>query len=218
MSELRLFPLMTVVFPGQRVPLHIFEPRYRQLVQEVLETDEAFGIVLIKSGRAEEPAAEPVDIGCTVRIVHMEELPDGRYNVICEGERFFRIRQTLGKRPYLLADVELLPPPDDANSEEALRAAEGVAERFAELLRLQLASQSCWQRRFSAPQRPLALINHVGARVEAPPFVKQEVLGRDTAVGQLELLEKIVAAEIVAMNGRVATHRRERHAGLGVLN
>ena len=215
MPRLPLFPLQIVVFPGEEVPLHIFEPRYRQLVRDITDTGDAFGIALLRrGGRAEETH----EIGCTVRIEAAEQFPDGRYNIICRGEQRFRIIDRLDAAPYWIAEVELLEEPHDAESDDAYSAFEETSDLFRQHLGLTLALQSSWQRRFRLPQRPTTLINHIGAQVEAPPSVKQEVLKAPTAVEQLRLLARLLRATNRQLNDRVNLHQRQRWSGLGVAN
>ena len=108
-SVIPVFPLNTVVFPGQHLPLHIFEPRYRQLVQDVLGEDREFGIALIAQGREVGGGAEPVAVGCAVRITEVQELPDGRYNIVLGGITKFRITSEDHSRSYRLANIEPIP-------------------------------------------------------------------------------------------------------------
>ena len=124
-----IFPLNTVVFPGQQLPLHIFEPRYLRLVADVMRDEGEFGIALIESGREVGGGAVPREVGCAVRITELQEAPGGRYNVICSGTRRYRIVQALEEAPYLRAEVEFLPPPTDAGDEEAAELAVGRGGR-----------------------------------------------------------------------------------------
>ena len=218
MPVLPLFPMHVVVFPGQRQQLHIFEPRYRRLVREVLDEEAPFGIVLIKRGREVGGGAVPVDTGCAVRIREHQELEDGRYNLLCEGTQRFRIRDLLGEEPFLRAEVEFLPEPEDASDEATQEAAAGVAEQLAEHMRLVLALQDGWQREFRFPAPPARLADHAGARLEAPAQIKQQVLEAPTVGRRLELLSKRLQIENRVLAERVVLHRRQKLAGLGVLN
>jgi Lon protease-like protein len=99
-SRLPLFPLNLVLFPGELLPLHIFEPRYRQLLKDCLEGDQRFGITT-----ADPPAGGA--IGCVARVRGAEPLPDGRSNIVVLGERRFGIRALLDEgTPYAVAAVE----------------------------------------------------------------------------------------------------------------
>jgi Lon protease-like protein len=91
----RLFPLPNVVlFPGALLPLHIFEPRYRQMTSDALEGDRLITMVLLKPGHESEYDGSPpiFDTGCIGRIIYHEMLPDGRSNLILKGLRRVRIQ------------------------------------------------------------------------------------------------------------------------------
>jgi len=105
-APLPLFPLGSVLFPGMLLPLHIFEPRYRLLVKRSIESDEPFGIVLIKSGPEVGGPAEPHRIGTTAKIMGSTPLPGGRSFIIARGDRRFEIGSIDAERePYLVAQV-----------------------------------------------------------------------------------------------------------------
>ncbi len=104
MSDLLpLFPLPTVVlFPGVFLPLHIFEPRYREMVEDALATDRLIGMVLLRDGwDSDYDGCPPVyPIGCSALITHCEKLPDGRYNIVLRGLDRFRIVEEDQTRAY----------------------------------------------------------------------------------------------------------------------
>ena len=108
---LPLFPLRVVLLPGEFLPLHIFEERYKLMIEQCREEDRPFGVVL-----ADEKGVR--NFGCSARIVKvMEEFPDGRMNILTRGEGRFRILHTNDDRPYLTADVEFFDDrPEDAPS------------------------------------------------------------------------------------------------------
>ena len=218
MPILRMFPLNTVVFPGQRLPLHIFEPRYRQLVREVLDEQGEFGIALIKQGREAGGGATPVDVGCAVRIVDAAETEDGRWDLICEGTRRFRITENLGEDPYLRSEVEFLGTPDDVDDEATQETAQELADVYGDHLRLVLSLQDCWQREFPLPRSTTALADLIAGRMEIPQSVKQELLELPAVAGRLEMLVKVLQVENGQLSRRLAGHQRKRFAGFGVLN
>ena len=95
-ATIPLFPLPNVVlFPNVFLPLHIFEPRYRQMVHQALAADRMIGMVLLKPGyEADYEQTPPVyDIGCAGTITHVERLPDGRFNIVLKGIEKFRVEQ-----------------------------------------------------------------------------------------------------------------------------
>ena len=104
-EELPLFPLHVVLYPEMPLPLHIFEPRYREMVMRCREEDTAFGVVLIRDGEEAGAPAVPHAIGTTARIDQFEELPDGKMNVVVTGETRFHVLETFHQQPYLTARV-----------------------------------------------------------------------------------------------------------------
>ena len=96
---LPLFPLPLVLFPGVPLPLHIFEPRYQQLLADTLEGDRRFGIVFHPEGRPEQ-ALPTGHVGCVARIHNTEALDDGRSNIIVVGEERFALER-LVPTPHL---------------------------------------------------------------------------------------------------------------------
>ncbi len=127
---LPLFPLDNVLFPDMLMPLHIFEPRYRLLVDRSLEKDAPFGIVLIQNGEEVGPAAVPHRIGTLARIVAHAPLPDGRSLITVQGGRRFEIDAvSADEEPYLLGRVRYL---SDAPEEAQRSLANTVAEAYAD--------------------------------------------------------------------------------------
>ncbi len=95
-ATIPLFPLPNVVlFPNVFLPLHVFEPRYRQMVHQALAADRMIGMVLLKPGyEAQYEQAPPIyDIGCAGTITHVERLPDGRFNIVLKGIEKFRVER-----------------------------------------------------------------------------------------------------------------------------
>jgi Lon protease-like protein len=109
--DLPLFPLKTVLFPGMPLPLHIFEERYKLMIQTCLDAGQVFGVVLIRKGReALGPLADTYPIGCTARITQVEQLPDGRMNILAIGhERFRMLSLDNQSMPYLIGTVKSFP-------------------------------------------------------------------------------------------------------------
>jgi uncharacterized protein len=109
---LPIFPLPNLVlFPQTRIPLHVFEPRYRQLVADVVESDQRFGIVLLRPGwETDYFGAPPVHVcGTMGRIEQTMALDDGRYNIVLFGETRFRIIDEVAREPYRTVRVTAWP-------------------------------------------------------------------------------------------------------------
>jgi len=116
-SFLPLFPLELVLFPGTPLPLHIFEPRYKELISECLDRKKLFGVVRAK----EEGVAE---IGCTAEIITIsKKYPDGRMDIVTEGRERFEVVQLNQERSFLQAEVLYLQhEPGDATDQEIAQA------------------------------------------------------------------------------------------------
>lgn len=114
-ETLPLFPLSTVLLPGASLPLHVFEPRYRQLMHDLVTgtvPGESFGVVAIRPGwRTEIAELEQLHlVGCTARLRDVRRLPDGRFDIITTGERRFRLLDVDAvSAPYLCGQVEWIP-------------------------------------------------------------------------------------------------------------
>jgi len=112
MSDLLpLFPLPNVVlFPNVFLPLHIFEPRYRQMVADALATDRLIGMVLLRPGWERQYEQQPpiYSVGCSGVITHAEQLADGRYNIVLRGVERFRILEEDRALSYRRAEIEAL--------------------------------------------------------------------------------------------------------------
>lgn len=107
-----IFPLPDVVFfPETELPLHIFEPRYRELVADALEGDRTIGIQLLNpAGPADDDGRPGVfEIGCAGKIVDYEPLDDGRSNVLLRGVFRYRLGPEVKGKPYRIAEVEQMP-------------------------------------------------------------------------------------------------------------
>jgi len=120
---LPLFPLPdTVLFPGMPLPLHIFEPRYRKMVEDALGTQRTIGMTLLKPGWEEGYEGRPpiYPVGCSGVISRHERLEDGRYNIVLRAQSRFRVLEEHEGEPYRLATVETLT--DEAGDPEALDA------------------------------------------------------------------------------------------------
>src|SRR5215831_3844462 len=112
-ETLQLFPLGTVLFPGLLLPLHIFEERYRQLVRDLQAGPEPrrFGVVAIRQGR--ETGVDGIqalyEVGCTATLRQVNELEDGRYDIVTVGTDRFLLTGLDDSKPYLQGKVDLLP-------------------------------------------------------------------------------------------------------------
>jgi Lon protease-like protein len=201
-SELGLFPLPIVLVPTERIPLHIFEPRYKELIDECIELGEEFGLVLATGDGAVH------EIGTRARVAQVVEvLDDGSMNIVVEGGERFRLLELTSGRAFTTGMVE--PVQDD--DEPALGAdAERALEVFTELAEVSESDVDV-----PDPLSPLYDFE-LAARVDFAVEAKQELLSmtspraRMTAlVGLLEVALEAVKLELTlreraGRNGKVA--------------
>ena len=127
--EIALFPLPNLVlFPNIVVPLHIFEERYKSMINTCVDRDEVFGLVLLRPGAEEENEQTIHRVGVSARVVEVERLDEGRMNILCEGESRFRIYRFTQQMPYWKGTVELF-------EDQEFRTAESLYDQVAELYR-----------------------------------------------------------------------------------
>jgi Lon protease-like protein len=132
-AALPLFPLNTPLVPGLVMPLHIFEPRYRELVEDLLaqpdEQQREFGIIAVRSGRQVETdgMAALYPVGTATVLRQAERLDDGRYEIVTTGSRRFRVVSVDISAPLVMGEVEFL---DDVASDTDPVIAERVAREF----------------------------------------------------------------------------------------
>jgi Lon protease-like protein len=133
MQTIPLFPLNLVLFPGGRLPLRIFEPRYTDLVSECLRTDTGFGVCLIKRGNEVGTGVQCYDIGTYTRIVDWNRLDDGLLGITTEAGRRFRIEH-FSERPnkLLQGDVQWLDEDEDCEIGENYPALQLLLTRIFE--------------------------------------------------------------------------------------
>lgn len=109
---LPMFPLGTVLLPGMVLPLHIFEARYRVMIDDCLRHGQEFGVVLISRGSEVGGGDERVDVGTVAHITEAAQMPDGRWALLTVGTRRIRVETWLPDDPYPVALVTDLPDPD----------------------------------------------------------------------------------------------------------
>jgi Lon protease-like protein len=114
-----MFPLEAVLFPNAVMPLQIFEPRYRQMIELCLRGDGRFGVVLIERGSHVGGGDSRFDFGTVARVVEAARTPDGRYLLATVGTERLRVRRWLADDPYPRADIDIVPEPDTYDARAA---------------------------------------------------------------------------------------------------
>lgn len=155
-SEVPLFPLDLVLFPEMEIPLHIFEPRYRLMVQRCLRENAPFGIVLLGNENSQTGKTDFARVGCLARIVESEPAEGGRFNIQIVGEERFRVLDTHENLPYRSGLIELLT--DDPTAMESWQPlVDSVTEALKDYLTLQLRRAGKKISGFRLPTDPVLL-------------------------------------------------------------
>ena len=179
MSEIPLFPLNVVLMPGTPLPLHIFEERYKQMVNECLDSETEFGMVL-----ADEDGTRGV--GCTARIVELvQRFEDGRMVILVEGSRRFKVNNIMTGKPYYVGDVDYLE--DGADDDVSSLAEECVAllERVVEA-----ATEGSVDIEIEPPYRNLSFA--IAGRIEFDLETRQQILELLTEKERLEKVKELL--------------------------
>jgi Lon protease-like protein len=193
-----IFPLPNVVlFPQVFLPLHIFEPRYRSMVEHALEGDRLIGMVLLRPGwEANYEGRPPVyPIGCAGVITHQDRLPDGRYNIVLRGLEKFRITGEDDTLPYRVARIDSL----HELLVEADRAEINAARTRLEALLVPRPRGRGADTKLPPAMNDEDLVNTLAQYMEFDPLEKQALLERDGPLARcrslIELLEmKLIVA------------------------
>jgi Lon protease-like protein len=214
--DLRLFPLNTVLFPGMRMPLHIFEERYKIMIRECIEEDAPFGVLLIRSGAEVGSGAVPHDIGTTARILQVEYLDDGRMNIFTIGHQRFRTLAINTTEPYLRGEVALLE--QAATGDVAFASVARARMVFDDYLTTYLALGSQWTRGVYVPDDPAEAADYIAARLDVPPATKQGWLEELRPAERLRHELDAINEALPDMHARLIAHLRQKTGGFAVLN
>jgi Lon protease-like protein len=197
-SEFPLFPLALVALPGEMVPLHIFEERYKRMMNECLRAQREFGIVWLADDGLRE-------IGCACEIDRvLERMEDGRMNLLVRGTRPFRVLERQGHLPYPAGVVEFVRDEEEAVNPELLEAARRI---YGELVLL--ATDSEPEAADLAKMDAYAMAATVDFGLEA----KQGLLDLRSENARLQLLTRLLRAALKRMEFIERAHERARSNG-----
>ena len=222
--DIPLFPLNTVLFPGNTIPLHIFEERYKQMIGDCIAEKRPFGVVLIREGEEVGGSAEPFEVGTTARVVEAQTLDDGKLNITCLGLQRFRVLGIRRREPYLVGDVEILKFDDEpdgapiAGDRELSDLAARAGGLFAEYVRLNLALTHQWARTIEMPSGPGHLADFIGHRLAVDLHAKQRLLEEESPRHRLQTEVDVLGEAIRLLNPRVRAARAARWSGFGVMS
>jgi Lon protease-like protein len=203
MTELPMFPLNAVVFPGVGIPLHVFEPRYRALTRDCLDGDGRFGIVLIERGSEVGGGDVRFDLGTLVRIAEAAELPDGRWVLVVVGLGRLRVTRWLPDEPYPRAEVaELEDRAPGADAGERRDTVERLLRR-ALAIKAELGEPAA-AATVELDADPALAAYQAAALAPIGPADAQRLLEPDTAEDRLGLLVALLEDEVDVLARRAS--------------
>ena len=212
--RLPLFPLPLVLLPGMRLPLHIFEPRYRIMVRDCLETDRTFGLIYLAKDTAERdlPAGT---VGCRAVIDDVEKLADGRANIIVDGgDRFALVRIANGDSPYLIGEV--VPFEDE---EEPVAQVTALALRLGELF-VEAAAAARTLEDDASPvpvlaEDPYHIAFAAAASVDLDAEDRQRLLASSSPSARMREMITLLDSSLPTLQERAAVHDHAKLNGKG---
>jgi hypothetical protein len=190
-----IFPLPNVVFfPGTVLPLHVFEPRYRRLVNDVLGGDRRFAVFLQRPAEEEADGSEPppFEIGCIGEIVRAEALPDGRFNLLHLGLTRVRLHEVVTDVPYRVAAASAVP-------ERPAPVAEPAAAAFRRLARTYFGTVLGRPPAEGFDSQPLEkLVNTASANLDGDVLERQRLLEAETLPDRLARVAELMTGQVEA--------------------
>ena len=185
-----------MLFPSVFLPLHIFEPRYREMVEDALAGDRVIGMVLLRRGwEADYEGRPPVfPIGCAGVVTHHERLDDGRFNIVLRGLHKFRILGEDEERAYRLARVEALREPSCAEPDALAQS----RQRLEALI----ASEPRQDGIFPTSMSDEELVHALAQYMELEPIEKQALLECDGLLARCRSLVELLEMRLLTARGR----------------
>lgn len=203
MPTVPMFPLGSVLFPGVVLPLHVFEPRYRALMRDVLDGDRRFGVCLIERGAEVGGGDVRTGVGCMAEIQQAQQFPDGRWGVVTVGTERIIVERWLDDDPYPRADATPLPDPEPTIDELSTLPDVVAATRRALALAAELG-QPAPPATVELSDEPTVASYQCAALAPVGTLDKQELLAARTVGVRLALLEAMLADGIELLELRLA--------------
>ena len=213
-TELPIFPLALVLFPGVPLPLHIFEPRYRQMLNDVRAGNSLFGVSYFDASTSDRDAPTVGTVGCVAEVTETQGLPDGRSNILMVGIIRYRVEEYVDRdNPYLLARVSYFE--DDEEDPNVLsESARDVAEIFTRIAR---AVRTINDERASLPDisdtEPQRLSFLVAAAMEVDTQIKQDMLEMRSTGQRLSQLREVLKRAVSNYEERARIHELAKGNG-----
>ncbi len=217
-ASIPIFPLSQVVlFPSVRCPLHVFEPRYRQMAASALDGDGRIGMVAVHPEHVGAMEGDPpvFAIGCAGRIVEHRRHDDGRFDIVLLGEERFRILEEPPRgegRLYRVARVESLPERAEAGDVAKLQALRGVAlEHLSRLVRTATRGKRRFDASIFSDMDDTTMANALCQILDLTPTEKQALLEEDRVASRLDRLITLLEFRLAELRSDVEEPSRTVH-------
>ncbi len=212
--DMPLFPLNVVLFPGMVLPLHIFEDRYREMINHCIETKSPFGVVLIANGTRAGIAVKPHAVGTAAHIRRVQKMPDGRMSIITVGKQRFRIEEVDHSKSYLTATVRHMPVVNGA-TRQAQQLTEEVRPMILEYVELIAKASQSEVKLTNLPTDPKGLALMVGIALQVNNDEKQSLLELPGIPQMLTREQHLLSREILITRHMVDTQPAIEKLGFG---
>ncbi|WP_396214106.1 LON peptidase substrate-binding domain-containing protein [Gemmatimonas sp.] len=209
-QRLPIFPLNVVLFPGTTMPLHLFEPRYRQLLKDIQNGDSRFGILTGISGVAERdlPSGR---MGCVAEVTEAEVMPDGRANIVVTGRERFALDSFVDDdAPYNVADVSFVADTGGTNAVALAVASDDVAQNFRRVVKavhLLNGEQSVMP---TLPDDPVQLPWSIAAMIDVDLTQRYQLLAERSPAARLSSVDGILKRVLPDLELRAAIAQNNR--------
>ena len=208
-ARLPLFPLGLVLFPGVSVPLHLFEPRYRQMLADLRVGDMRFGVVCGVAGVPERdlPSGRA---GCVAEITDVEMLPDGRSNIVVVGRERFALQRVLDDdAPYLVGEIVSLPDTMDSSPVMLAVLADDVALHFKRVVQaVRTLNDDDSMVVPTLPDDPAQLAWSIASMIDVDLAQRQRLLAERSPLARMEQIHAVLRNALPDLELRAAMHGR----------
>ena len=214
LTDLPVFPLPVVLFPGVPLPLHIFEPRYRQMIKDIRNSNNLFCVAYFDASSSEHEVPPAGHVGCVAEVTETQTYPDGRSNILTLGLIRYRIESYIERGdPYLVARVSYFED-DDEDQSALVDPAREVADTFT---RIAQAVRTLNDERSSLPDisntEPQRLSFLVAAAMEIDANEKQDLLELTSTSVRLERLRGMLSVAVRGYEERARMHELAKGNG-----
>lgn len=211
-TDLPLFPMNTVLFPGMVLSLHIFEERYKLMINRCLEQERSFGVLLIREGKEVGGSAVPYDVGTTTAIAGLSRLEDGRMDIVTIGTERFRLRSLRHDQPYLVGEAEPWPL-TGASSQQAQNQVGPVRALLRQYMSLLAQAQGHKIDIDEMPDDPRTLALVAAMVLQLPLPQKQRLLRQPTVLHMLWAERAIMRREQLLLAHILKTQTEQWEGG-----